>query len=103
MYAFIHESFTFIRESYALIREGFALFRESNAFIRESFAFESFALIREKKILYENEPNRLSYLSASCLNISVIFLKIKSSVFPVYFSDGRDDPPHSTGLGLVEE
>ena len=32
-----------------------------------------------------------------------IFFNIKSSVFPVYFSDGRDNPPHSTGQGLVEE
>ena len=40
--------------------KSFALFRESFALIRESYA-----LIREKYIfcLYENEPNRLSYIS----------------------------------------
>ena len=58
-FALLRESFALIRESFALIRESFALFRESYAFIRESFA-----LIREKYnfFLYENEPNRLSYV-----------------------------------------
>ena len=65
-FALIRESFALFRESFALIRESFALFRESYAFIRESFALirESYALIREKYFffLYENEPNRLSYI-----------------------------------------
>ena len=65
-----------IRESFALIRESFALFRESYAFIRESFALilESYALIREKYnfFLYENEPNRLSYLCVFKFKIDII-------------------------------
>ena len=66
-YALIRESFALFRERYAFIRESFALFRESYAFIRESFALfrETYALIREKYnfFLYENEPNRFSYIS----------------------------------------
>ena len=51
-----------IRESFALIRESFALFRESYALIREKYNF----------FLYENEPNRLSYLCVFKCKIDII-------------------------------
>ena len=65
----LHNSFALIRESYAFIRESYAFIRESLALIRESYA-----LIREKYnfFLYENEPNRLSYLNRLCLSKCVM-------------------------------
>ena len=77
---FYTNNFALIRESFALIREIFALFRESFALFRVSYA-----LIREKYnfFLYENEPNRLSYV----LNILRVLKYKVSLVLRIIFRD----------------
>ena len=54
-FALNRESIALNRESFALIRISFALIRESNGLIREKYNF----------FPYENEPNWLSYYSAT--------------------------------------
>ena len=69
-------SFAFIRESFALFRESFALIRESYAFIREKYNF----------FLYENEPNRLSYIRIS--------RDTQNKLFDTYCKANKRKTPH---------